>query len=100
MATTRTSRILTQPRLRSSFRSRRAAMHSWLLDNFAFILILLGIVAAACAYAWWTSRRRYYAVAAGTAAALMAAVCLLVYLLPLLLGESDGQQIERKVREM
>jgi hypothetical protein len=75
-------------------------MHSWLLDNFALLIMLLSIAALALAYVWWRTRRKYYAFAAGAAVALMGLVCLLVYLLPLLFGESDGQQIERKIREM
>jgi hypothetical protein len=75
-------------------------MQSWLSDNFALFIMLLSIAALALAYLWWGSRRRYYAFGAVGAVAFMGLVCLLVYLLPLLLGESDGQQIERKIREM
>jgi hypothetical protein len=62
--------------------------------------MLLGMLTLAFTYAWWRTRRRAYAVGAGTAGGLIGILCLLVFLLPLILGESDSQQIERKVREM
>jgi hypothetical protein len=76
------------------------AMQSWLLDNCELIIIVLSITALALAYVWWRTRRRPYALGAGAAVALMGLVWLLVYLLPFLFGETDGQQIERKIREM
>jgi hypothetical protein len=39
-------------------------------------------------------------VGAGAAGGLIGLLCLLVFLAPLIFGESDSQQIERKVREM
>jgi hypothetical protein len=75
-------------------------MQSWLLDNFALLIMLLSIAALALAWAWWRTRRRRYGLAATSAVGLMGLVCLLVYLLPLLFGETDSQQIERKIREM
>jgi hypothetical protein len=75
-------------------------MQSWLLDNFDFLIIVLSIAALVFAYAWWRTRRRPFALGAGAAILLMGFTWLLVYLLPFLFGESDHQQIERKVREM
>jgi hypothetical protein len=75
-------------------------MQSWLADNFDLLVMLLGIIALAFTYAWWRTRRRAFAVAAGTAGGFIGLVFLLVYLLPLVLGESDSHQIERKVRAM
>jgi signal transduction histidine kinase len=75
-------------------------MQSWLLDNFELLIIVLSITALALAFVWWRTRQRRYAFGAGAALALMGLVWLLVYLLPLLFGESDSQQIERKVRAM
>jgi hypothetical protein len=75
-------------------------MQSWLSDNFDVLVILLSLVALALPYFWWRTRKRYYALGAGGAVLLLGLVCLLLYLLPLVLGESDSQQIERKVREM
>jgi hypothetical protein len=75
-------------------------MQSWLLDNFDFVIIVLGITVLALGYGWWQTRRRYYAFGAGTAVVLTGAACLLVHFSALLFGESDHQQIERKIREM
>jgi hypothetical protein len=75
-------------------------MQSWISDNFDVVIILLSLAALALAYFWWRTRQRYYALGAGAAVLLLGLVCLLVFLLPLLFGESDSQQIERKVREM
>ena len=75
-------------------------MQSWLAVNFDLLIMLLGIAVLAFTYAWWRTRQRAYAIGAGAAGGLIGLVCLLVFLLPLVLGESDGQQIERKVREM
>lgn len=75
-------------------------MQSWLADDFDVIVMLLGIAALACMYAWWRTRQRGYAIAAGAAGGLIALVCLILTIGPLLFGESDSQQIERKVREM
>jgi hypothetical protein len=75
-------------------------MQSWLTDNFDILVILLGILALALGYSWWRTKRRYYMFGAGAAVLLVGVVCLLVYLLPLVFGETDSQQIERKIREM
>jgi len=75
-------------------------MQSWLQDNFGLLIIVLSITALAFVFVWGRTRQRRYALGAGTAVALMGLVWLLLYLLPRLLGESDSQQIERKVREM
>ncbi len=75
-------------------------MRSWLLDNVDLILIVLSIAVLVLAYGWWRTRRRPYAVGAVAAVVLLGLVGLLVYLSPHLFGESDSQQIERKVREM
>jgi hypothetical protein len=75
-------------------------MQSWLSDNFDILVILLGIIALGLGYFWWRTRKRYFALGAGLAVVLVGLVCLLPYLLPLILGESDSQQIERKIREM
>jgi signal transduction histidine kinase len=75
-------------------------MQNWLLDNFALLLLVLSIAALVFASAWWRTRKRNYGLAAVSAVALLGLVCLLVYLLPLLFGETDSQQIERKVRTM
>lgn len=75
-------------------------MQSWLSDNLALLTVLLSIIALALAYAWWGTRRRRYALGTGAAVALIGLLYLLIYLLPLVFGETDGQQIERKVREM
>src|SRR5947209_20260566 len=75
-------------------------MQSWLSDNFDLLVILLSIIALALGYFWWRTRRRYFALGAGVAVFLLGLVCLLPYVLPLILGESDSQQIERKIRDM
>src|SRR5436309_13981302 len=75
-------------------------MQNWLHDNFALISMLLSIAAGVLLYAWWKTRRPMYALGAGAAVAFMGLIWLLLYLLPFLFGESDGQQIERKVRDM
>ncbi len=33
-------------------------MHSWLLDNFALLIMLLSIVALVFVYGWWRTRQR------------------------------------------
>lgn len=75
-------------------------MQSWLEDNFWFLIIGLSIFGLAFAYLGWRTRQRYYAIAAGTAVILMGLVWLLPLVLPRLFGESDSQQIRRKIREM
>jgi hypothetical protein len=75
-------------------------MQSWLSDNFDILVILLSILALALGYFWWRTRKRYFALGAGVAVLLGGLVCLLLYFLPFILGESDSQQIERKIREM
>jgi hypothetical protein len=75
-------------------------MQNWLLDNLALITILLSIVTLAFVFVWWRTRRRPYALGAVTAVTLLGLVWLLLYALPLLFGETDSQQIERKIRAM
>jgi hypothetical protein len=75
-------------------------MHTWLCDNLSLSVILLGTTTLVLGYAWWRTRQRSYAYGAGASIALIGAACLAVYLIPLLFGESDVQQIERKIREM
>jgi hypothetical protein len=75
-------------------------MQNWLLDNFALLILVLSIAALVFAFAWWRTRQRNYGLGAASAVALIGLVCLLVYLLPFLFGETDSQQIERKIRAM
>jgi hypothetical protein len=75
-------------------------MQNWLLDNLALITILLSIATLALVSVWWRTRRRRYALGAVIAVTLLGLVWLLVYVLPLVFGETDSQQIERKIRAM
>src|SRR5207302_10229369 len=51
-------------------------------------------------FVWWRTKRRPYALGAVTAVTLLGLIWLLLYALPLLFGETDSKQIERKIREM
>jgi hypothetical protein len=71
-------------------------MQTWLADNLALIIMLLTTAVVVLAYVWWRPRQRAYAIGGGLFLVLIGLVCLL----PLFLGESDKQQIERKLQEM
>jgi hypothetical protein len=75
-------------------------MQNWLQDNSALLIIVLSIAALLFGYGWFTTRRRYYALGAGTAVVLLGLICVLRFLLPLLFGETDAQQIKRKIEDM
>lgn len=71
-------------------------MTAWLADNLGFLSALLVTVALLLGFLWWKTKRRAYALGSGGALALLG----VAYLVSLVSGESDRQQLERKINEM
>ncbi len=75
-------------------------MANWLDENATLLYMLFGMAALVLLVLWWRTRQRRVILGAAGAIALLALVWLLGYVIPLVFGESDKQQIERKIREM
>lgn len=71
-------------------------MFDWLLDNRWTVCLILASAAVILLALWYRTRKRYYAVGVAVVAGLAA----LFFLIAALRGETDQQQIERKVREL
>jgi hypothetical protein len=75
-------------------------MSDWLNDNATFLYMFLGLIALVLSVIWWKTRQRKFALGAGVSTILLCAVFLLVLFSARLFGETDSQQIERKLNEM
>jgi hypothetical protein len=73
------------------------AMPAWLEDNGAILLGLLALAALFLFVAWWRRRKQGLLVGAVVLAALVALGALYLFVLA---GETDRQQIARKINEM
>jgi len=67
----------------------------WLFEGYSAVYLLLATAGVVLLVVWWRTRRRKYLVGVAAVAALAGA-----YFLLSIVKETDGRQIERKVREM